>query len=97
MDLVVDDDCIRNRGSYLAKQYEAMGEYIDEYVNILNEILQSGIKKGEIHNALQTFRDQIYIGNGTDGYSSVRQIGEFYQVCSKNYIAKLDTIDGDLY
>lgn len=92
MDLIIDDDYIKEMGIYLNKLLENLSEVAIEYNSILKEILENGIQKGNTHAALQEFENQAS-SLGED----LAQIGTMVNRYCKGFITSIDEADRELY
>ncbi len=96
MNLIVYDDKVIKAGEKLKKHYEELDNTIWKYRDIIEYVLDNGIKLGEIHDSLKEFWNQVNMNSSVDCTSADAQGGKYKTYCD-NYISWLDEADKDLY
>lgn len=97
MDLIVDDDYINNIvDNYLKDQCSYIENFIEQYVSILQEVLDCGICEGKTAKALEEFKKQVESTTEVSS-SSYNEMWEKISRYGKDFIEEIDVADGDLY
>ncbi|WEV46526.1 hypothetical protein OZX62_08845 [Bifidobacterium sp. ESL0690] len=91
-DLVIDDDYVLGRGKAFSDRGNALEEQFDAFLKTLDDIAQTGIVSGSLHEATVAYRS---VAAGLKG--QFKSLGtEADNVC-KSLIASVDQADDKLY
>ncbi len=92
LDLIVDDQYVKDLGSYYKKYAKQMQSAIDEYLSTMNWVAENAIKSGTTYDALNSFL--VYAKKLQDIVSSFGI--EIESVCNR-FIEEIDEKDQYLY
>lgn len=97
MSLVIVDEYYQAKVSGFAEEKaETLDEIIDEYVCIIDNVIENGIKEGKTSQALTEFRNQVISKTGKNS-STANLIGKEARRYCENFIMRVNKDDKDLY
>lgn len=96
MDLIVDDDYIKELGQYFEEQGKYIEEFTDEYNAILQRVVDGGIIKGKMAEALEEFMNQVW-ANTEVSFSTYEDLGVKLNRFASGFKDEIDAADGGLY
>lgn len=97
MSLIINDEYVKNKvAKYSVEHTEILAEVISKYVDILDNVIAQGIKKGKTSAALKEFKNQVESSTGKNS-SGAELIGNEAKWYCENFITRVDKDDKDLY
>lgn len=96
MNLVVEDDFIKNIGSYIKDQGEYLSEIIKKYIRIMKNVKDKGLIKGKTADALEEFIIQVESNANSKSATSEILGQQTARYCS-TFITEIDKADKGLY
>ena len=87
-ELIIDDDYCKNVGEILSKQGQHMDEVVAEYISILQTIKDTGIKSGEVSDALSA-----YISYAQKMEKQFGSLSETIKTQISNFLSQIDRAD----
>lgn len=91
-DLVVHDDNCRELAQEYVTQAERYEEILEQYTDIIQNILETGIKEGNVHDNLQ-----VYLNVVMTLKQQVTQIAGEGKKHTEDFLRDMDTADSYIY
>ncbi|WEV53176.1 hypothetical protein [Bifidobacterium sp. ESL0704] len=91
-DLVIDDDYVLGRGKAFSDRGEELEEQFDTFLKTLDDIAQTGVVSGSLHEATVAYRS---VAAGLKG--QFKALGTEADDICKSLIASVDQADDKLY
>ena len=95
MSLIIDDEYYRIYAEFLEEQMNDISNAVSTYRNILVNVKDNGIIKGDTANALETFIG--HCSSSVGGNRDIRQEGEATRRLVTEFLNDIDKADKDLY
>ena len=91
-DLIIDDDYCREMGEYFISQGEDLEQIIAEYIVILDDLKEAGLRSGEVAEALEAYILYVKKIKG-----NVNSISKALQRQINNFLSQVDEADQYLF
>ena len=91
-DLVVYDDDCKEIGKDYKKLADEFNTYLNTYSQILDRVINSGIKSGKVHNNLVKFSEAVKGLNG-----QIDDLANTANECGNDFVSDIDEADSYLY
>lgn len=98
-DLIIEDENCKEVGENYVKEATKFEDILKEYIRIMEEVVESGIPSGQVHENLKVFLDEGIkkINTGSDGTGERLFLANKAKTCNDEFIEEIDEADSYLY